>query len=249
MRKVMLVIDDIQQMTGLEAFLRRLGFDVLTLGKDSQVPDALLSFTPEIVIASARGRNVDGPKLSVRVKKLVTPPPRVAICFSGTAPILSAADLNKIDALLELPLAGEAGIRLLAQLANVPFEPLFEKFRKFASAKLTKDEEIVVVTGAAASTRASAPTSREEWDPQKNQGRATEFRSERSNRYDRFLESRAEDLKGGAADGVMPRDRANALMSKLKKDSESEKADLDRIQAEKIKFAEALFSGTKTKKP
>ncbi len=245
MRKVMLVIDEIQKLVGLESFLRRMGFDVLSLSKDSLVSDALLGFSPEIVIASVSGRNVDGPRLAARVKKSVKPAPRVAICYSGASPILSVNELKAIDALMELPLAGEASIQILAQLAGMPPEPLLEKFRKFAGAKLSSDENVVVVAGSKLSPSASTVG---EWDPKKTPGRSLDIRTDRSNRYDKFLESRAEDFKGGITERVMPRGRATSLMSKLKKDSESEKAELDRIQAEKIKFAEAMFSDEKKPK-
>jgi DNA-binding response OmpR family regulator len=92
MRKVMLVIDEIQQLVGLETFMRRLGFDVLSLSKDALVPDALLGFQPEIVIASQQGRNVDGLKLSKRLKKTMVPPPRIAISYHGAPPVLSKDD-------------------------------------------------------------------------------------------------------------------------------------------------------------
>ncbi len=175
----MLVIDEIQRLHGLESFLRKLGFDVLSLGKDTLVADAVLSFVPEVVIANERGRNVDGVRLAQRLKKSVSPPPRVALCFSGAAPILSADDLKSIDALLEIPLAGESGLRLLAQLAAVPVGPLIEKFRKFSSAKLTTDEQVVVITGSAPPAP-SVSRMNDGWDPKTSAGRSAEIRSERN---------------------------------------------------------------------
>jgi CheY-like chemotaxis protein len=246
MRKVLLVIDEIQQLVGLEAFLRRLGFDVLSLGKDSLVTEALLSFQPEIVIATHRGRQVDGLKLAARLKKAVVPSPRIAISYTGAQPALTKDDERSIDALIEIPAAGESAIRLMAQLSGLPIEPLLEKYRKVASARLTKDEQIVIIAGAAPSapmpSAISAGPSSAAWDPAKNPGRAAEMKTDRSTGYDQFLENHSKDLANGAADKVLPRERAGQFMAKLKEDSKNEKQKLEEIQAQKIKFAEAMFN-------
>ncbi len=233
MRKVLLVIDEIQQLIGLEAFLRRLGFDVLSLGKDSLVADALLGFQPDIVIASHRGRNVDGLKLATRLKKMMVPTPRIVISYSGSAPVIAKDDQRSIDALLEISVLGEAAIRLIAQLSGLAVEPILDKYRKFASARLTKDEQIVIIAAkTAANTAASS----------KHRGSSAEVKTARSTGYDQILKNHAKDLANGAADKVMPRERAAQLMAKLKQDSSADKQLLDKIQAQKIKFAEAMFS-------
>ena len=245
MRKVMLVIDEIQQMVGLESFLRRLGFDVLSLSKDSQVADAQLGFLPDIVIASHHGRNVDGLKLSRQLKKTLRPPPRIAISYSNSPPALSKDDEKSVDALMEIPAAGENAIRLVSQLAGLSPEPLLEKYRKFSTAKLSRDEQFVIVQGAPTGGRLLGTLSESnaavEWDPIKSPGTSTSACSERSNKYDEFLENHSKDLANGAAEKVLPRERAAVLMKKLKDASVGDKDRLDKIQAEKIKFAEALF--------
>lgn len=246
MRKVLLVIDEIQQMVGLETFLRRLGFDVLSLGKESLVNKALLGFQPEIVIASYAGRNVDGPKLAARLKKAVVPSPRIAISYSGPQPVLSKESEKAIDALMEIPAAGESAIRLMAQLSGLAADPIIEKYRKFASAKLSTDEQIVIIAGTRPTHATTIAVSVADWDPVKNPGRSAEIKTQRSKGYDQFLENHSHDLANGAADKVMPRERANHLMARLKEHSKSEKDVLDEIQAQKIKFAEALFSGDGT---
>ncbi len=255
MRKVMLVIDEIQQMVGLESFLRRLGFDVLSLSKDSQVADAQLGFLPDIVIASHHGRNVDGVKLSRQLKKQMRPPPRIAISYTTAPPALSKDDEKSIDALLEIPATGENAIRLLSQLAGLNSEPLLEKYRKFATAKLTRDEQVVIVQGSSAGggklvgALGSLGEESSEWDPKTKPGKSATARSERSNKYDAFLENHAKDLANGAAEKVLPRERAQQLMKKLKEDSASDKDLMDKINAEKLKFAEALFREDESKKP
>lgn len=248
----MLVIDEIQQLVGLESFLRRFGFDVLSLSKDSQVADAQLGFMPDIVIASHQGRNVDGLRLSRQLKRTMRPPPRIAISYSSAPPSLTKDDEKSIDALLEIPAVGDNAIRLLAQLAGLNPEPLLEKYRKFANVRLTSDEQVVIVQGASApgAAPASAPAPTDAvWDPVKTPGTSATARSERSKGYDAFLENHAKDLANEPTGKVLPREQMAQRMKKLKEDSAGEKDALDELQAQKIKFAEALFEeGDKKKK-
>ena len=47
MQKILLVIDEFTELEALESLLKRLGFDVLSVGKEVLVADALLRFSPE----------------------------------------------------------------------------------------------------------------------------------------------------------------------------------------------------------
>lgn len=241
--------------------MRRLGFDVMSIGRDSGVDDALLGFQAEIVIANHQSRNVDGLKLSRRVKKKSVPPPRIALSYAGSRPTLTDEDQKTIDALIEIPAAGENAIRLLATLGGVPLEPLLEKYRKFANAKLTQDEDVVIIRGARAGAAggasgagvggavgavgANASAGGAEFDPVKTPGQAAVARSDRSNKYDLFLEMHQKDLAHEPTTKVIPRDRAQTHMKRLKEDSKNEQEALGEIQKQKIKFAEALFESSK----
>jgi CheY-like chemotaxis protein len=136
MRKIMLVIDDYKELVALENLLRRLGFDVLSLGKDILVPDALLRFHPEIVVASAKGKNVDGIKVATRAKKH-SPSPRVAITYSpSNTPVMNAEAKSVIDALITVPIQAHGLIKVISQLANLDPGPLIGKYQKLTSKSL-----------------------------------------------------------------------------------------------------------------
>lgn len=252
----MLVIDDYKELISLETFLRRLGFDVLSLGKDILVSDALLRFHPEVVIATAKGRAVDGFKVAARVRKQ-SPPPRVALTYGvGSAPSLSSENQTMIDALVAMPLHATNFIKVIAQLGNLDATPLLAKFQKLATKTLadgsTVDSagESKFVTGAGSSgetaqyvqssqygSQSGSHSSQAEWDPKKTPGQASTLRSARSDRYDRFLH----DHDDGEINGVLPREKAQAAMRQLKKDAEKDKPELDRINEEKMAFTKALF--------
>jgi hypothetical protein len=193
MRKVMLVIDDFSEMVGLESFLRRLGFDVLSLAKESLVNDALLSFQPEVVIASFRGRNVDGPRLAQKLKKAMIPPPRIALAYAGVMPTVPDDIKKSIEAMVEIPVEATSAINMLAKLSGLPLQPLLDKYAKVSGAVLTRDEQVVIITGKQ-QTKPEAPS----FDPKTTPGQASTIRTERSGRYDRYLDAHA-DEQGFAA--------------------------------------------------
>ncbi len=230
MRKVMLVVDDYQEMVAIENLLCRLGFDVLSLGKDILVNEALYRFHPDIVIATSKGHGVDGYKVAERVKKQF-PPPKVALTYTGEIPpALTPKSKMNVDGLIGTPVQAQNLIKLVASLGDLDFEPLWEKFQKIMKAPISpKELELVRVFGT--------PT--EEWDPVKTPGQAATMRTARSSRYDEFLRRNADDVPEQT---VLPRDIARTAMEELKADSRGEAEQLEEIHREKMKFVKTLFA-------
>jgi CheY-like chemotaxis protein len=241
MQRLLLVIDDFSELRTLETIFRRLGLDVLTVGKDLLVNDALLGFQPDIVIASHRGRNVDGLKLALRLRKL-TPPPKTAILHSkGLVPELGAHHRQAIDAFIETPIKERNVIGIVGQLAGVDVQSLIEKYEKIAGAKLSKKEDLVHV-----SHQGSADDENEDFDPVKTPGSSPRLRTVRSEKYDRFLGEHNDKV-----DGVVSQDALRKAMSKLAEVTSSdkvEKAKVADIDQERQAFAKALFNPDKKTK-
>jgi hypothetical protein len=246
MQKLLLVIDDFSELMTLETLFRRLGFDVLTLGKDLLVTDALLRFHPDLVIASQRGRSVDGLKLAMRVKKL-TPAPKVAILHTqGSVPTLDPSQRRAVDAMLESPLRERQIIGIMGQLAGVDVQSLLEKYEKIEGANLSTKEHMVHVHDQ--SDPAVKPAGDQGFDPKKTPGVSPRLRTERSNKYDKFLGDHAEPV-----DGVVSADQLHKAMKKLGKNVAADpvvKEQVADIDEERQAFAKALFeqADAKTKK-
>lgn len=132
----MLVIDDFNDLLALESFFRRVGFDVLSLGKDSLVADAMLGFVPDFVMMTAKGRVVDGSKLAIRLKNLPSPPVVAAIYPAGQPPVLTQDAEAAIDALVEIPFHPKMLLGLLADRTGIDKRALIEKFERLRAAKL-----------------------------------------------------------------------------------------------------------------
>ena len=236
MRKVMLVIDDFNELRTFETLLRRVGFDVLSLSKEVLVNDALMKFQAEIVLATAKGRSVDGVRLAHRLNKLPTPP-RVALIFSpGTQPIESLEGV--VDAIIKTPLQPTLLLKVLAQLGGLDGDWVLSKYEKLKSqhpemvsalhvSGADAGGESIMVTGGGGESGSEMA-----WPT----GKAATARTERSKRYDQFL-ANANDV----VDKVLPKDLSQAEMKKLKAASAPEKAELEKLDKEKRAFVDALF--------
>jgi hypothetical protein len=141
-KKIMLVIDDYNELEFLESLLRRLGFDILSLSKDLSVASSILGFFPDLVIAQAKSRSVDGLALAPKIKRLAPNSRMLLLHGIGQAPRVSPEQKNSIDALMETPVDAQKLIFLLAQLGNMDENALKEKFAKIASAKMTEEKRI-----------------------------------------------------------------------------------------------------------
>lgn len=256
MRKIMLVIDDIQGLVSLENLLRRLGFDVLSLGKDLLVGDALMRFQPDIAIATLKGRSVDGLKAAARIKKQV-PTCKIALSYpSGDQPIVTEEIRDLVDGMIASPIQSARAIRMVAKFAGLDSTSLIEKLEKLTRQK--EVEESIHVTGEyrpetkqenKSSDRPATEPPRAEnakpvpgvWDPEKTPGKSAELRSARSDRYDAYLMAHDEF----PAAQCLPREKAQAAMKDLKKAAEKEKALIDQINEEKKAFVKTMFTEKK----
>lgn len=242
----MLVVDDFNEILAIEAFLKRLGFDVLCLGKERLVSDALLGFFPDLVLASAKGRGIDGIQLSMQLKKQTPSPKTVLLYPSGSPLALSDEARAVVDGVAELPIQPHALIQVVARLSNLPDEPLIKKFEMLNRGLKTtlgatqddaesegRNEGIRIVSGSAPE---KTQTQIIEWHPQKNPRVSTTSRTSRSDRYDKFLKENDDDVSA-----TLSRAKMSEAAEKLRKESSSESESLEEIDQEKREFAKALF--------
>lgn len=241
----MLVIDDYNELIAIETLFRRVGFDVLSIGRDVLVNDALLRFHPDIVVATAKGRSVDGLKLASRLNRL-TPVPRVALVHPIGFQL--PQDAKYVDGLLESPVKAKSALGVIANLANLDPVGLLEKFDKLSAARHARNKDGIVVLGEnrptdSVTTVSSRPAEESNLDPILNPGQAATTRTDRSNRYDKFLAENNEEPEFK----TLAHDKVKAAMKKLAKDSAKDKDELDRLDREKREFAKAMFSGSESK--
>jgi hypothetical protein len=130
MKKILLIIDDYSENSRTQLVLKKIGFDVLSMQTITGLADKVLGFNPDIIVCFGTQKfttiNV-GQKLKeiTHLKAKV-----ILILQQGMRP--QPSDLTKIrmDILMEAPLIMQKLIEVLANLAGLSVEPIFEKLRK-----------------------------------------------------------------------------------------------------------------------
>ncbi|MES2856208.1 MAG: hypothetical protein V4692_10115, partial [Bdellovibrionota bacterium] len=108
-------------------------------------------------------------------------------------------------------------------------------YEKITGAKLTNTEEMLHITKQPATEVVDG----DEFDPLKTPGTSPRLRTERSNRYNQFLEANDEPV-----DGVVSQEALKKAMAKLGQATAADKiqsAKVETIDEERQAFAKALF--------
>lgn len=257
----MLVIDDFNELVGLEALFRRLGFDVLSLGREIHVPEAILGFPPDLVIATGLGRHVDGLSLAPKLRYGANLQPKLVVLLPYTDPadeFGAPRDLSfaEVDAVIETPFDLLSALKIVAKLLNMEPEPLLQKYGKIVGARLFAPDELKIIKHQVAPTRIFHVTATE---PAARPGTQTSpttpvnangipvFKRElsaRESRYAKFLDDKAEEE-------LPPMASAETMRSSIKKLEESEDS-IEAIQKaakltrEKREFVRAMIAASRS---
>lgn len=252
MRKILLVIEEFNELVGLETLFRRLGFDVLSLGRDNTVTETVLGFPPDLVIATARSRSVSGLKLKAKMRtgartKLVL------LVRSGDVVTPEEISRGEVDALIDAPFEPRSALKVVAKLLQLPPEPLFEKYQKIVSARLIEQDEVRIVShreddesksrfsgpGAEETAELAIPTAGAfpDGEPPKRPA-GTAPLTAREERYKKFLEEEA----AAELPPMASQDTMREARRKLALDSVNDAAELERLAQEKREFLKAMMN-------
>lgn len=255
----MLVIDDFNELVGLETLFRRLGFDVLSLGREIHVPEAILGFPPDLVIATGFGRHVDGLSLAPKLKFGSHSQPKLVVLLPYTDPndeFGAPRDLSfaEVDAVIETPFDLLSALKIVAKLLNLEFEPLMQKYGKIVGARLFEPDELKILKHAVEPTRVLHVTSAE---PVARPGaipvappvaEIPVFKrpmSAREARYAKFLDDKAEEE-------LPPMANAETMKKSIRELANSEEDSIEAVQKaakltrEKREFVRAMIEKSKS---
>jgi DNA-binding response OmpR family regulator len=128
MRRVLLVIEDYSELVFLETLLRKLGLDVLSIQNDGAVSEKILEFRPELIVATARGRRVNGLKLGPKLKRQRGLPHFILLAQGPVSnEELTAA---QADAVLPSPMQPREFVSRMATVVGLDLAAFQEKFDK-----------------------------------------------------------------------------------------------------------------------
>jgi DNA-binding response OmpR family regulator len=173
MDRVLLLIDDIQYAGHLETTLRKVGFDPETITNEYNLPDKLLAFNPDYIIAKGNSARVSSLSIGKKLKENQKFLGKVILIFTeATKPSPEELILLRMDLLLFEPMSALRLVADLLTLTQMDRETIMDKLLRFAhtdnqfrtneqqilkSMGATIDSEIQIITGSHKVDRAENP--------------------------------------------------------------------------------------------
>ncbi len=146
MSKVLLIFEDYTELNTLQFTLKKVGFDCIGISTEFGTSEQVISFNPDIVIASGKGPKVSTVGVGRRLKEMPRWTGKAVLIFaSGFKP--KPEDLMKIrmDVVLEAPVENVRLIQVLAKLTNQDDQVLIEKLIKSMAQENTIKEASFIV--------------------------------------------------------------------------------------------------------
>lgn len=139
MRKVLLIIEDYNELIFAETLLKKVGFDCIGLKSDVGLSDKVLSFRPDITIVSDYGTRV---KAAPAFEKMVKacPSSKLLVLVRGFLPDQNALNAIRAHSALASPFAPKALIEIICQLTHLNEKMVLEKFERLGLFKVGLDE-------------------------------------------------------------------------------------------------------------
>jgi DNA-binding response OmpR family regulator len=136
LKKILLVFADYNELESTEAFLKKVGFDVVGINNELKLGDQLLAFNPDIVVASGATSQVSSLRVGTKLKENARFYGKVVIIFpEGYRPSPTDLIRMRMDATLEVPVDPIRLLQVLARLSNLDPFVLVEKFRKMSNSR------------------------------------------------------------------------------------------------------------------
>jgi hypothetical protein len=258
MKKVLLVFEDYHELTRTESFLKKVGLDILGIQNEKQIPQQLLGFRPDLILAQGVGAKVN----IIHVGRKMQEQPKwqgKVICLLPPGFQIPPADLLKmrLDAALELPVEPLRLMEAIAKKLGLEPQALMDKYMKTQARGAvgmsygglgehlsgSGASSAASATGSSSQTRSSVVNTSGSSAKGKKAGNSS-VRSqpavkvqdpERKKRYSEYLSKEKIDTKK-----IMSSKDARAMHQDLKKSWSAE--DLDSQDELRRKFVQAMFS-------
>ncbi len=127
MKRILLLIEDYNELIFAETLLKKIGYDCLGLKSEIGVSDKILSFRPNIALVSAYGSKIHPKPIS---EKLSGSGASLLILFRGTEPTQEELEDMGADGALQSPFHPKHLIGALAHLSGEDPQAMVDKFEK-----------------------------------------------------------------------------------------------------------------------
>lgn len=160
MRRVLLVVDDYGELVYLQTLLKKLGFDVDGIQNQRSFEDSVLSLNPDVVIATAKGKRVNGIEMVENLKRNRGVPKVLLLVPSQIIDRIKVASLANVDASIESPVKANELLMVLGQLTDIDAPQLIDKYQKLkTNLGQPIDDSLQIIKASKTSEDKSVPTS------------------------------------------------------------------------------------------
>lgn len=128
MRKILLVLEDYQELTTLQSLLMKFGWDVKGVRRDIFVKEEMVAFRPDIILATGFGRQVKGAKMAQALSK--TNAGVKTLLILGSAKEVLDVEPSTVSGFFVRPLDPKAVVRTLAGLSDGRLDNIMERYQK-----------------------------------------------------------------------------------------------------------------------
>ncbi len=238
MVKVLLVFEDFNEVTLTETYLKKVGFDVVSITNERNLSDQLLIFNPDVVVAYGKNNRVSSFSVGQKMKENHRFQGKLLILVSkGVRPAPSDIIKMKVDGILDAPVDQEKLVFNLAKLAGENPTPYIEKLMKTRLAENPEANRRPSSSGILSSSNnagtGNPPNSIKSEEFPKEAPNFSD--AQRMQKYSKFIDEAKFDVQ----QSTFKRKDIKDQQSKMKKDWDSNK--LGAIDELKRKFVEALF--------
>lgn len=128
--RVLLVLDDYNELLYLQTLLKKLGFDVDGIQNDRNFSDTNLAFHPSLVIATAVGKRVNGIAMAEGLNKTKLMPKVILLAPPILVEKLKGKTIDNVDRIISSPVQAKEVLLCIAQICSLDPNVLMEKYRR-----------------------------------------------------------------------------------------------------------------------
>ena len=155
-KKLLLVIEEFNELVVLETIFKKVGFDVVGISNDISVHSQILSFNPDIIIISGREKRVNVLALGKKLKKQITTKASIVLLIRELN-FLEQLDDMHIDAIIETPATPERFFEVLSHLSGADYKMLIDKYDKIRNQHQQKSMDVIFKTSVSSEKNAQDP--------------------------------------------------------------------------------------------
>ena len=137
---MLLAIDAYSELVYFQTLLKKVGFDVDGIQNTRNFEEVRLTFNPDLLIASAKGKNINGLSIMEKMKRRGGRPKSILIIPTALAAKLSGLKLKNVEATVPSPVEAEVILSTIADVLERDKQALLDKYER-AKANLDPDND------------------------------------------------------------------------------------------------------------